>query len=245
MAKFALRRFDKIRAFKRVLRNVFPHRVFETLIFRMVRSWTFQGALYLSWRELLFRLTLELFTISVFWIFFRFLLQPFSALAVSMLLSHTMMWLLNGHFWAISLKEGRRVAVNRPEEVLKYMRELHGRTTRTRAVKACVIFGSLSRGQFSANSDLDVWCVSRAGLINHIIAFSFGVRERAIALFARMPIELYFYELLQFAGTDSEERPILIKDEDGTLVGLLSEALSYGSYPFDQQEFFSKSSVSK
>jgi len=238
MAKFALRQFRFIDAGKHFLQGVVPQRVLESQIFRVVRSWVFQGALYMDWRELSFRLTLEVLLAAMLWFVFQLIMDTSPALVASVFMSHTVMWVLNGHLWALSLGEGRRVARNRPDGVLQYLQGLNERMTRARAVKACVIFGSLSRGQFTADSDLDIWCVSYGGVINHLIAFSVGVRERSIAAFAMMPIELYFYDVSRFVGADAGERPVLIKDESGEIGLRLSEAMPYRSYPFDEQTFF-------
>lgn len=238
MAKFVLRQFRFIDAGKHFLQSVVPQRVLESQIFRVVRSWVFQGALYMDWRELSFRLTLEVLLAVVLWSVFQLIIETSPSLVASVFVSHTLMWVLNGHLWALSLGGGRRVARNRPDVVLRYLQGLNERMMKARAVKACVIFGSLSRGEFTANSDLDIWCVSYDGAINRLVAFSIGFRERTIAAFARMPIELYFYDVSQFAGTDTEERPILIKDESGEIARGLREAISYRSYPFSEQDFF-------
>lgn len=192
----------------------------------------------MEWRELTFRFTVELCVAFVIYYLLQRVITPIWSLIDSLLLVHTAMWVLNGHIWALSVAPNRRLARNKPQEVLSYLDGLYARVNRVSSIRGCVIFGSLSRGEFTEHSDLDILCCREKGFWNSLIAFSTGLNERMIAFFKRMPIELYFYDMSTFAGLDDKECPILMKECDGDISAIIKDAIPYTDYPFFEQPFF-------
>jgi len=108
----------------------------------------------------------------------------------------------------------------------------------TSSIKGCVVFGSLARGEFTENSDIDILCCKQSGFFNGILAYSAGIRERTIAFWMRIPIELYFYDIEAFNKLDENEHPLSIKDEEHEISSIIQYVIPYEKYPFFQQAFF-------
>jgi len=239
MAKFDVPNFHLLEYVKSLCARVLPDVIANSIPFRLLRSWVFQGVLYMHWRELVFRCLGELLLVAVLWLAGCIVFVKCVNVFVILVIAHTVMWLFDGHLWALSIGDGQRLVRNKPERILTYLRGLHGRLERTSSVDTCVIFGSLSRGEFTENSDLDVLCCRKLGMLSTVRAYSAGVRERAIAFARRIPIELYFYDLDDFAGLDEKERPLLIKDIYGAGKVTIGGGIGYEEYPFHEQHFFS------
>ncbi len=238
MARFDLKHHKLIDCAKALLEWMVPRRVLSTLGFRLFRSWLFQGALYMEWRELIFRIAIELLlTVIVYFSFYEFP-APVWLLVASLLLAHTAMWVFNGHIWALSIGQNRRLARNKPEEILSYLDGLYDRVNNVSSIESCIIFGSLSRGEFTEHSDLDILCCRKKGLLNSLVAFSLGMRERMIAFMRCMPVELYFYDMTVFRGLDEKERPILLKERNKDITSAIKGCIPYRQYPFSEQSFF-------
>jgi len=239
MAKFNPEKFKLIEEIKLFFYRYLSENLRKNYAIIFFRNWVFQGVLYMEWRELVFRINIELLTALVFLLLLSGMAGIKWAILPSLMLAHTVMWVFCGHIWALALGPNRRLARNKPGEVLAYLNCLHARVNRVSAIKGCVVFGSLSQGKFTENSDLDILCCPQKGILNCILAFSAGMRERTIAFFKRMPVEIYFYDISAFEGVDDKERPILMKEQDGDLSAIIKEAINYIDYPFSDQAFFS------
>lgn len=244
MARYNIRQLKYVDAAKDAAQRLVSERVFKSIAVKLLRSWVLQGSLYMAWRELIFRYVLEaFFVVAIFYgLLFFSPLQTASAAPMSFITAHTLFWCFNGHVWAISIGDKRRLAKNTPGSILSYLGKLYIRMNDVGSVKGCVVFGSLARGEFTENSDLDIVCCRKPGLVNSILAYSVGIRERAIAFLNVIPVEIYFYDMPEFEHLDENERPLLVKDVDGEISKIVKLAIPYADYRFDGQSFFRKTS---
>jgi len=100
MARFDIRQMRYIEIAKNILQSIVPVRALEFLPVRLLRSWGFQGALYLDWREFVYRWAVEIFIFLVSYSALKYILDWKLNLLFSFINVHTLMWLFNGHVWA-------------------------------------------------------------------------------------------------------------------------------------------------
>ena len=99
---------------------IIPNFVHESKVWNISKSWLFQGALYLIPSELCYRITIELVMVSLLTLAFSLFCSISIAIICSIFLSHTIMWLFNGHVWAL-----RRYGTNNtPDDIKKYFNDL-------------------------------------------------------------------------------------------------------------------------
>jgi len=80
------------------------------------------------------------------------------------------------------------------------------------------VYGSIVRGGSHQWSDLDIRYIRRPGFRHAVLALSFAARERIIALFSRIPLDLYVGDTEKFLDKmNSDEMPIMIKNEHGNI----------------------------
>jgi len=165
--------------------------------------------------EVMHRLILETISIClVYLVSSRWLLSPFQAFLVSILLVHTLFWLFNGHFYVLMRYLNERN--NDPMRFLRYIEELYERVKGREFLRAVVGFGSLSRGAFSPSSDFDVRFLMKPGFGNRVKAFNLCAWERARAFVQGFPLDIYVFELEDLARKIREdEPPIIIRDPEG------------------------------
>lgn len=238
MAHYKFKHLEYIEHLKSLVQRVLPKSVLESIPVKFLRSWLFQGALYMDWRELLYRCTLEIILIMMVYTVCDLGGYECSCLYASIIFSHTLMWLLNGHLWALSIGKGKRMAKNKPEVILNYFDRLNLRLQSSSNVTGCTVFGSLSRGEFTENSDIDIIICRKPGFVSSLLAYSLAVKERVIAFFNKIPIELYCYDLNRLEKLDKNEKPLLIKDETGEIIKKIPNAILYKDYQFHDQSFF-------
>lgn len=238
MAHFDIKQLKYIKQIKHLLQCIIPPKIFDSIPIKLIRSWIFQGSLYMTFEEILFRYALEILLTALLYFFLVNVFYTWLTLLFSVIMIHTLSWLFNGHFWALAISKKRRLTVNKPEEIIAYIDNLYKRLAKTNSIKNCIVFGSLSRGEFTSNSDLDIIFTKNHGSLNTILAYIVGIRERSIAFLSCTPIELYFYNLNSFDRLDEKERPIVIKDADFEINKSIRNTIPYKNYPFKEQDFF-------
>jgi predicted nucleotidyltransferase len=240
MARISIQQAGWIMRLKAWRSFVLGSRMGMSIPFRILQNWLVQGAAMLHWPEFMFRILLEAILLALAVLTLRLSMTSGTALLLGFVLVHTAMWTLNGHFWALHVDERRRMVRNQPDRILRYLLALKIRVNRTRSVRACIVFGSLTRGRFTENSDLDIVFSCRAGLRNHLFGYFAGVRERTTAFFMRIPVELYFYPESVFQACEAEELPLLLKDDEGCWRQRTPSAVEFDRYPFHHSPLFAR-----
>lgn len=224
-----------INALKQVRNYLLPGWVRNSILFRLVQNWTFQGFACAHWTEILFRTCLEL--ALVVGLASILLIWTHYAVMWSVLVVHTLMWTLNGHFWALKISEKRRMVRNTPERIRRYIFSIECRANKSESINACVLSGSLTCGRYHQYSDMDIWFTKKKGLINGLCAYILGVRERSIAFFQRIPIELYFYDP-DCVDKNANEKLILLKDVEDRWKKSEHDTVTIEDFPLNEMPFF-------
>ena len=223
---------------KSKLNSLLPESVLYSLPFALIRNWVFQGVVLSHWSEIIFRAFLELLLFLVVWLVFYGLLGLPSSWLFAFLLAHTLMWIFNGHFWALHIGQKKRLVSNDPKRIIDYLYGLENRLRKADAINGCILFGSLTYGQFHEFSDLDIVITKKSGLFNSVRAYFIGVMERALAFVSKIPIELSFLDPKDFVMLNEGEIPLLIKDENDQWRKIVKNAIWLNEYPFEKMIFF-------
>lgn len=180
----------------------------------LLSNWLCQGMRYMNPYERLYRLATEaLAALLLAWLLSA-RLSPFPACCSALAMAHTGYWLFNGHFFVLwrYLSE-RRLD---PGRFLAYVEDLQARLRTPDFLRAVVAFGSLSRDAFHGSSDFDVRLVWRKGFLNALRAFNFCALERARALLAGFPLDIYVFELREIPRKIRPDEPaIVLMDPEG------------------------------
>lgn len=192
--------YGKIRV--RLLQRLTRHASVALLL-----HWAFQSLLYMDRTERAFKLGLDgLLTLAIGGALGLWLPWP-AALLVGFGAAHTLNFLFNGHLWG-ALKHYGRVQ-HHEKEFNAYVTALCARARRERSIKRLIVFGSLARQEWASGSDFDARIVRHAGLSNGVQACVFLLKERARALIAGFPLDMYVLDHERaLARLNPNERPI-------------------------------------
>jgi hypothetical protein len=159
--------------------------------------WVWQSLFYMDRTERWFKLGLDALGTALFAAIFSRKLGWLPGMFAAFLLTHTLNFLFNGHFWGIFKHYGWTYSTR--EEFLRYVNGMAARARCEPAIAGFVIFGSFSRAEWSPQSDLDARILRKAGAINGLRACWFLLKERTRALFRRFPLDVYILD-----GVDSK-----------------------------------------
>ena len=180
----------------------------------IVTNWVFQGIRYMNSFERFHRLFIEILLIIVLFLFFRIFVSSGYAVVFSFILSHTIMWLANGHFFALI-----RTRRTQPKKFISYTDGIYKRLASVDYLKGVAIFGGISKWRFNEYSDIDLRVIKSSGFFNSIRACNYALLERIRAFRNAFPFEVYVFN--DFKELDKEDntqvRPIIIYDPEKEL----------------------------
>lgn len=166
------------------------------------------------WEELVLKLFFEIVVLGLLlFVISGFGLNFLICFPVAFFLAHTVNWLLNGHFFNLI----RYLGAGKKDYkwFIAYPDKMRKRLSGKKSISSVALYGSFSRGAFTATSDLDVRIIARLGLVNTFVASWFACYERFLAFFARYPIDIY--TVTQTRGLEklrNDEPPVILIDND-------------------------------
>jgi len=208
--------------FKNELINSF----FSTKVGTIISNWVAQGMLYMNKYEIGYRIFIEIIVISIFVFIFHKLisLKFFKSVVFSFLLTHSLFWILNGHFFVLM-----RYIVNwknNPQKFINYVKNLQKRVERKKFILGAAVFGSVARGNFSVSSDLDLRLIRKRGFLNTFLILNYCIKERFYAFFHMFPLDVYVFDIEELTKKINPDEPALIlSDPLGVLKRLYREKI--------------------
>jgi len=197
------------------LKSSFLIKLYQSIPGVVLSNWLAQCMLYAEPVEILFKLSLELtifiFIGGVYWGFADF---SFLSIIFIALITHTITFFVNGHFFALGRFFG--IVDNEPKPFIDYPDGIRKRLANKKCIIAFVMFGSLSREKFSPSSDLDIRIIASDGFINNFKACFLLFIERFRALLNKYPLDAYV--VTKEKGLEKlsiDEPPIVLFDKEG------------------------------
>ena len=198
----------------------------------LVSNWLFQGIPNADKTEKTYKI---LFTI-VFWflIFWNFssIANPsiVKGLIISFLIAHTLNWVVNGNISIILIHRLLLVKLSK-QDLFLYMEKLHEKTKKENWILYAASFGSICRGGLKDTSDIDISIVRKPGFKNALKSIWFALKEKKIADFKGIPLEIYISDTPQdsIKRFGAEKNPVIIYDSEDIIQKHYSSVLSIES----------------
>jgi predicted nucleotidyltransferase len=193
-------------------------RIFQYRPVMLASNWFFQGVFGCTWSERLFRLTLEAIIAFPTFTLFSIWINLYISAMLSIILAHSLNWVFNGNLSALILQHNIWVSRNGVSDVAhksRYLDMLKRKSLEMPdVVLAIATFGSLSRGEFTESSDLDVIIIRKPGFVNWVKSNFFALSLRSIAFIRKVPLDLHVLDNVdQMEGRiRPDENAVLIYD---------------------------------
>ncbi len=191
-------------------------KILKTKLAVIASNWVFQGMRYMNVYELSLKLFLDLMFIILFMTFVFTEFSFMSALVMSIIISHTINWVINGHFFALMRYV---MPVPKTEQHFeKFIKEMELSALKWRSVDGIAIYGSYCRKSLHKYSDLDVRVITTPGHINAMKASMFCFYQRLVAFFQVFPLDVYCCDKMDFLDQlRDDEIPFILIDHSGRL----------------------------
>jgi len=215
-AKIAFETIERTEVYAHVKLPLFRQLVKNRYV-TLASNWTFQGLLIKTWGERFFLFMLNLIFAFPIFILLSFPLHQVTAAILAVIIAHTLTWAFNGCIWASLKFTGASYNTARS---IKFITNLEkGEMNTFGSISAIVAFGSLSRGEFTETSDIDMQIVRTPGIFNWVKANAFGFYLRSVAFLRKIPLDLYVLDGVNQIGRhiSPHEPPIVVYDPTNAL----------------------------
>jgi predicted nucleotidyltransferase len=174
-----------------------------------------------DYSERVFRIAIE---ISLMLICFNLIMYRgffnsdiFSSAAVTVIVCHTIMWMLDGNFWVYMLDSFdwmRNPGIKRIISYVKLCRKLFQVADLCNAI---LIYGSMCRGEFHDRSDLDLRIIRRNDSWLGMLCLPVALFLRIISFFVILPVDLQVADSYEFINRQmrKDELPVVVHLRDG------------------------------
>jgi len=185
--------------------------ILSSVILALGIHWFFQCIWAMDRTERIFKLAFDIaLTILIYFVLIQ-CLSFIPAISLGWIIAHTVNFLLNGQAFEV-LKHFGKVK-HEKGEIEDYIKNLRIRIRSEPSLRWAAIYGSMSRGEMKATSDLDVRVIRHPGFVNGLRACLFVLCERTIAHIKQFPLDILLLDsprLLKSIRPD--EPPIVIYD---------------------------------
>lgn len=210
------------------VRNPAIYRFFQSKPGRLLSNWAMQGMLYMNPVEIIFKLFLDVVLTGAIWITVFGQNEPLYWL-VSLLLAHTVNWIINCQPVALlmHLDWGRKDA----RRFIEYIEKLERRVRAKPFIAAAASFGSLSKGKYNEKSDIDIRFVLPDGALARLRLAGYCFSERLRAALHWFPLDLYAFDLDEMKRKMNEDEvPVIFRDPDGLIQEVYSETVDFDAF---------------
>lgn len=210
------------------VQNRAVYQFFQSKPGRLLSNWAMQGMLYMNRVEIIFKLFLDVVLAVIIWAAI-FNQHEMAYWLVSLLLAHTVNWIINCQPVALlmHLDWGRNDARHFIEYVEGLERRIHGKSF----IAAAASFGSLSKGKYGEKSDIDIRLVLRDRPLDRIALAGYCVYERLRAAINGFPLDLYAFDLEEMKRKmNVDEVPVIFFDPDGLIKQAYSETVVFSDF---------------
>lgn len=140
------------------------------------------------------------------------------AAVLSLIAVHFLNWVFNNNFWNCINNTFPSMQNRGAESTRNYVNNLAARLRKRNSISAVMLIGSISRFEWHMRSDIDLRILRLPGFFNGFAAAFLVLRERAIAVFLRQPLDVYLADSPTFlAKIRKDETPIFLLKRDPRL----------------------------
>jgi hypothetical protein len=163
----------------------------------LIRYGLAQGIHYMNVVERVHRLSIEVVIGAVLFFCLRPLFPAgWQAFVISLLFTHGMNMLFNGHLWALIKHDLYWFGwYKKWSDFAEYVESIQQRLQERpcKGLALAEVYGSITVGKFSESSDLDMRFIAKPGWLNGIHTCNRVTEERVRAFFSGFPMDLYMF----------------------------------------------------
>ncbi|WP_117882514.1 hypothetical protein [Aureibaculum luteum] len=183
-------------------------------------NWIFQGIPLGSRIERIYKISFTVFFWVIFFVVFYFILNNSMAgsLIFGFLIAHTINWFVNCNFYVIFTHRIKWFKIP-PIRLFNQLYAIQNRLDNKKWILYSTSSGGICRGTMDGNSDIDVSLVIKPGMKNILSAILFFVKEKKIADFNRVPLDIFISESPDesLERSNRQENPVVICDPNDTI----------------------------
>ena len=165
------------------------HKILNIKAFVLISNFIFQGILYMSTGEKIFKISVTL----IFSIILHFFIRN---AYISVFLGHLINYIFNGQYFVVYRYLGSEPVLNRTE-LDGFIRLISTSIEKFTPIDVLII-GSFCRGEMRSSSDLDIRIYHDGSFFDSVKAYTMAFYLRFKGLIMKFPIDVYCYSNMNF-----------------------------------------------
>jgi hypothetical protein len=193
--------------------------IINTFIIVLFVNWIFQGMRGMQYKELSFRVIIEILFIFLIFYFLKF------SLLLSFLLVHTFFWIFLCQFWLIN-----RYSLNYTNNLKKMnqtYKKIINKVIRFKTLDEAIVIGSLSSQKkiLKINSDVDLRIFFSNSIKSYFTLNLFLSYLRIYSFITKFPLDIYCYDNFDVFNTaiSKHDKILIIKDKKKNIKNYLNK----------------------
>ncbi|MDY7394083.1 hypothetical protein UMM65_02440 [Aureibaculum sp. 2210JD6-5] len=192
-------------------------------------NWIFQGIPLGSRIEKVYKISFTVFFGLIFFVmlYYIFNISTVGSLIFGFLIAHTINWFVNCNFCVIFTHRIKwfKIPTIRLFDQLYAIQE---RLDNKNWILYSTSSGGICRGTMDGNSDIDVSLVIKPGIKNILSAILFFVKEKKIADFNGVPLDIFISETPEesLKRSNKQENPVVLYDPYNTIDNYYKEKMT-------------------
>ena len=181
----------------------------------LVGNWLFQGFIFAGTEEKVFKVSLELVLILIFFDVFDDVFQFNLILPAAIIIAHSINWLCATNIWSVRIKKSSPTLGH--ARAVQVLDDLKNKLRSRDYFYGAAVFGSMCTGDFNNMSDIDAKLFRKRGLKNFILSYLFLISIRTEANIKKVPLDVYVENNIENYSLKEGEVPIILFDPDRLL----------------------------
>jgi predicted nucleotidyltransferase len=176
-------------------KNPLINKLQASLIVALLSHWLFQSLFYMDKTERNFKLSIDILLTLILMLGFGLSWRGF---LISLLIAHTINFLFNGHLYGVLKSFG--ISLANQKKLKHYLSAFGDRVSAEPSIGFAAVYGSLSREELTATSDLDIRLLRKQGWSAVFCSCWFVCLERTRSLLMGIPLDIYVFDTAHRLG---------------------------------------------
>lgn len=187
---------------------------------QLFSNWLMQGIFHADRSEKTYKImfTVVLGSVGAFILHMWFNIGLIKSLLLSFVIAHSLNWIINNNFFVLLVHRMRWLKTSK-KDLFCQLESIERRLEQIKSkdwILYCVSHGGICNGTLNEHSDIDVSLIRKPGLKNMFNAIIFYVKEKKIADFNRVPLDIFICDspnnCIERSG--NQKNPIVLLDHD-------------------------------
>lgn len=186
-------------------------------------NWIFQGIFHADFSERNYKILFTLSITAIICLVYFLKTDNINLVnfSISFIIAHSSNWIINCNFFVLLVHRTRikKISKNKLFNHLIFIRNRFSKLKNRDWILYCVSHGGICNGTMNEHSDIDISIIRKPGIINFIRSIFFYVKEKKIADYKGIPLDIFICDTPEncIERSGYQNNPVVIFDSNNQI----------------------------